>query len=123
MRVAAAEDTLLDTRYRVETPEGIELALAPAGIVARGYAFAIDFGIRFSLFGIAVAALSLLGGLGLGLALLVFFALEWLYPVVFELSPWAATPGKRALGLRVVMDTGLPITPAASLTRNLLRAA
>jgi hypothetical protein len=51
------------------------------------------------------------------------FALEWLYPVVFELSPWGATPGKRAFDLKVVMDSGLPITPAASLTRNLLRVA
>ena len=123
MRAAAIEDTLLDTRYRIETPEGIELALAPAGVVARGYAFAIDFGIRFALFGIAASALGILGRFGSGIALLVFFALEWLYPVFFELCPWAATPGKRALGLRVVMDTGLPVTPAASLTRNLLRAA
>ena len=123
MRAAVLEDTLLDTRYRVETPEGIELALAPAGVVARGYAFAIDFGIRFALFGVLAGALGILGRFGVGIALVVFFALEWLYPVFFELCPWAATPGKRALGLRVVMDTGLPITPAASLTRNLLRAA
>jgi uncharacterized RDD family membrane protein YckC len=123
MRAAAIEDQLLDTRYRVETPEGIELALAPAGAVARFYAFAIDFGVRLALFGIAAAALSGLGGFGQGIALMVFFVLEWLYPVFFELSPWAATPGKQALGLRVVMDSGLPITPAASLTRNLLRAA
>ena len=27
-----------------------------------------------------------------------------------------ATPGKRALGLQVVMDSGLPVTPAASRT-------
>ena len=33
MRVAAVESKLLDTRYRVETPEGIALALAPAGVV------------------------------------------------------------------------------------------
>ena len=59
----------------------------------------------------------------MGVMLVLLFAIEWLYPVVFELLPWAATPGKRALDLRVVMDTGLPVTPAASLTRNLLRAA
>lgn len=123
MRAAAAEDSLLDTRYRVETPEGIALTLAPAGVVARGFAFAIDFGVRFALFGVVAGMLGLLGRFGDGLALVTFFLLEWLYPVVFELSPWAATPGKRALDLRVLMDTGLPITPAASLTRNLLRAA
>ena len=123
MRADALEDTLLDTRYRVETPEGIALALAPAGVVARGYAFAIDLGVRLALFSFTATTLSLLGDFGMGLVLVSFFVLEWLYPVAFELSPWAATPGKRALGLRVVMDTGLPITPAASLTRNLLRAA
>ena len=50
MHADALEDTLLDTRYRVETPEGIALALAPAGVVARGYAFAIDLGVRLALF-------------------------------------------------------------------------
>jgi hypothetical protein len=43
--------------------------------------------------------------------------------VIFELTRAAATPGKRVMGLRVVMDSGLPVTPAAALTRNLLRAA
>lgn len=123
MHAAALEDKLLDTRYRVETPEGIGLALTPAGIVSRSYAFMTDFGFRVSIFGIVVTVLASLGRFGFGLGLIVFFALEWLYPVVFELSPWAATPGKRMLGLRVVMDSGLPVTPAASLTRNLLRAA
>jgi hypothetical protein len=37
--------------------------------------------------------------------------------------PSGATPGKRVFGLKVVMDNGLPITPAASVIRNLLRAA
>ena len=55
--------------------------------------------------------------------MILLFALEWLYPVVFELTPSGATPGKRVFGLRVVMDNGLPVTPAASMTRNLLRAA
>ena len=44
-------------------------------------------------------------------------------------TPWCSahtrrcTPGKRVFGLQVVMDSGLPVTPAAALTRNLLRAA
>jgi len=63
------------------------------------------------------------GGIGVALNIILFFALEWLYPVAFELTRWGATPGKRSLGLRVIMDNGLPVTPAASLTRNLLRAA
>jgi uncharacterized RDD family membrane protein YckC len=113
----------LDTRYAAETPEGIALWLRPAGVVARFYAYLADLAIRFVVFGVCWLLLVFLGRLGMGLGFMLFFLLEWLYPVVFELSPGAATPGKRMAGLCVVMDTGLPITPAASLTRNLLRAA
>ena len=62
-------------------------------------------------------------GLGGGIMLIVFFVLEWFYPIVFELLPGAATPGKRLMGLQVIMDNGLPVTPAASVTRNLMRTA
>mgnify|MGYP001818608113 CR=1 FL=1 len=48
------------------------------------------------------------------------FLIEWFYPVYFELRS-GATPGKRALGLAVVAEDGTPVTPAASLIRNLLR--
>ena len=113
----------LDTRYAAETPEGIALALRPAGAVPRLFAYSIDFCIRIAIYGTVVAILAQLGRFGAGIALIVLFALEWIYPVVFELGPWGATPGKRALGLAVVMDSGLPVTPAASFTRNLLRAA
>jgi uncharacterized RDD family membrane protein YckC len=120
---APAAASRLDSRYAVETPEGIALWLRPAGLVARFYAYLVDILIRFAVLAVALIALSLFGAFGVALATIVFFALEWLYPVAFELSAGAATPGKRMLGLTVVMDTGLPITPAASLTRNLLRAA
>ncbi|MBC8055365.1 MAG: RDD family protein [Rhizobiales bacterium] len=113
----------LDTLYTAETPEGIALELRPAGLVARGYAFAIDAAIRFALIIAAVTVLSSLSRFGTGIFLILAFLLEWFYPVLFELLPGAATPGKRAVGLRVVMDSGLPVTPAASLVRNLLRAA
>ncbi|MDQ6640256.1 MAG: RDD family protein, partial [Pseudomonadota bacterium] len=113
----------LDTRYAAETPEGIALWLRPAGVVPRLYAYLLDASIRFIFFIFCYIFLALLGNLGQGLALLLFFLLEWLYPVAFELSAGAATPGKRMVDLTVVMDSGLPITPAASLTRNLLRGA
>ncbi|MBC7917139.1 MAG: RDD family protein [Rhodoferax sp.] len=113
----------LDTLYTVETPEGIALSLRPAGLVPRSMAYLADFGIRVAIL-IAVAMIaSAMGGLGMALTMITYFALEWLYPVAFELGWGGATPGKRMLGLRVVMDSGLPITPAASITRNLLRAA
>jgi uncharacterized RDD family membrane protein YckC len=113
----------LDTLTRAETPEGIELALRPAGVVARSGAFAIDLLLRGGVLLAAAMILAPLGRFGSGLGLILWFALEWFYPVLFELLPGNATPGKRAFGLRVTMDSGLPVTPAASLLRNLLRAA
>ena len=112
----------LDTLYTAETPEGIGLALRPAGVAARFYAYLVDFLIRLALFVALSLALGALGAMGGGLLLIGYFLLEWFYPVFFELLPGHATPGKRVLGLMVVMDSGLPVTPAGSLVRNLLRA-
>jgi uncharacterized RDD family membrane protein YckC len=114
---------ILDTVVTAETPEGIQLELRPAGLCPRFYAFMIDWGVRLMvLYGTAMIS-AFFGGIGLAFYIILTFVLEWFYPVVFELSASGATPGKRLLGLKVVMDDGLPITPAASLTRNLLRVA
>jgi len=115
--------TTLDTRLLAETPEGIAIQLRPAGAVPRGLAYALDFFIRLVVWSIAAAFLGRIQGMGSALLLISAFGLEWLYPIVFELLPGAATPGKRALGLQVMMDTGLPVTPSAAVTRNLLRVA
>jgi uncharacterized RDD family membrane protein YckC len=114
---------VLDTLVAAETPEGILLELRPAGLTARCYAFLLDLLIKLAVLYVFEIAAVFAGGIGIALNIILIFALEWLYPVVFELSRWGATPGKRSLGLRVIMDNGLPVTPAASLTRNLLRAA
>ena len=114
---------VLDTLVSAETPEGIMLELRPAGLTARCYAFLIDVLIKVAIFYLFEMVAVFAGGIGLALTWILVFVLEWLYPVVFELTRWGATPGKRSVGLRVIMDNGLPVTPAASLTRNLLRAA
>ncbi|MEO5688065.1 MAG: RDD family protein [Burkholderiaceae bacterium] len=113
----------LDTTLLAETPEGIGILLRPAGAVSRSLAYALDFFIRFVVFSVTAAFLGGVKGVGVGIILIVYFGLEWLYPIVFELLPGAATPGKRVLGLQVMMDTGLPVTPSAAVTRNLLRVA
>jgi uncharacterized RDD family membrane protein YckC len=114
---------MLDTVVPAETPEGILLELRPAGLGARFCAYALDGVIRLAVIYAAVFPLSFLGGIGIAFWFVLIFALEWLYPVFFELTSSGATPGKRVFGLRVVMDNGLPVTAAAALTRNLLRAA
>ncbi len=127
MRAAAAPPrpnvNKLDTTLLAETPEGIDVLLRPAGVAPRALAYALDFAIRGTLYLIAIGVLQAFRGLGAGLGLILYFALEWFYPIVFELLPGAATPGKRVLGLQVIMDNGLPVTPSAAVVRNLLRAA
>jgi len=113
----------IDTLCSAETPEGIVLTLRPAGLMARSLAYGMDLCIRVVLFFAVASMAGLLGQFGLGIMALLWFGLEWLYPLVFELLPRNATPGKRCLGLRVVMASGLPLTLSACTTRNLLRAA
>jgi len=90
---------------------------------ARFCAFVVDWLIRLTILYAAMIVLAIVGGVGVALWLILLFSLEWLYPIAFELTRRGATPGKRALGLKVVMETGLPVTAAASVMRNLLRVA
>jgi uncharacterized RDD family membrane protein YckC len=113
----------LDTTQSSETPEGLALVLRPAGAAPRAIAYGIDWLARLAVFAAVAGVLAPLGGFGQGIALVLYFGLEWLYPMVFELLPGSATPGKRSMGLQVVMDDGLPVTVAASVVRNLLRTA
>jgi uncharacterized RDD family membrane protein YckC len=83
----------------------------------------VDWLIRLAAINAFAMIAPFLGGIGVAFWLILIFVLEWLYPVAFELSAAGATPGKRAFGLKVVMDNGLPMTAAASMTRNLLRVA
>lgn len=114
---------VLDTVVAAETPEGILLELRPAGLCARFYALALDWGVRLVVTYVVAIVTSLMGGVGVAFWLIFYFLLEWFYPVVFELGRSGATPGKKIVGLKVVMDNGLPVTPAASFTRNLFRVA
>src|SRR6267378_5064839 len=58
--------------------------------------------------------------LSAGMIILTFCFL-WGYFTLFEALNGGRTPGKQALGIRVVMDTGRSITPAAAVVRNLVR--
>lgn len=113
--------TVLDSHYQVETPEGIDLLLRPAGVVPRALAFIIDLLIRGGILLAASIVLALLGQFGQGLLLILFFVMNWWYMVLFEVLNQGRSPGKQALGLRVVHDDGTPVGWGASLTRNLLR--
>lgn len=114
---------MLDTRFSVETPEGVDLSLAVAGPAPRALAWAIDSFLRLIGYGVLAIFLAALGGAGQGIFLIVLFLGEWFYPVLFEVKGRGATPGKRALGLVVLHDDGTPVGWSAALIRNLLRFA
>ena len=112
---------MLDTLRAVETPEGLALDLRCAGIVPRAYAWALDFLIRFAVLLTALSGLAFLGETGMGIGLVLMFALYWAYPIVFEVLRDGQTPGKKALGLRVVNGNGTPVTWLPAIVRNLMR--
>jgi uncharacterized RDD family membrane protein YckC len=115
----------LDTVLAVETPEGVRLELRPAGPVPRALAFLLDASIRgvIEMGALTFFMFTLSQDVAAGFSLLVLFAVEWFYPVAFEMGSNGRTPGKVAVGLRVVNDDGTPIDWSSSILRNLLLAA
>ncbi len=121
MPPATSASPLLDTRLRVETPEGVDLLLSPAGPLVRARAFGVDLALRAALSLLVVSLLGRLGELGVGLGLILLFLLNWWYMVLFEVLNQGRSPGKQLLGLRVVHEDGTPVGWGAALLRNLLR--
>lgn len=110
----------LDTIRSIGTPEGIELELRLAGPVPRAFARVIDSALQLAVL-IAISVLvGSLGGLGNAVVLVTWFITLWLLPAWFEVHQGGATPGKRAMGIRVVRDDGRPLGWGPALTRNLL---
>ncbi len=112
----------IDTVITAETPEGISISMRAAGFPVRCMAFLIDASIRYMTVSTVALTLRIGGRVGTGVLLIIVFLILWLYPVIFELTRAAATPGKRVMGIQVMMANGLPLTPAGCLIRNLMRA-
>ncbi len=111
---------MLDTSFRLETPEGAEVEIRPAGPLARGLAYGIDEIIRWTIMTGAGTVLGSAGAFGFGLFAILVFATWWLYGVLFEVLNQGMTPGKRMLSLQVIHDDGTPVRLPASMMRNLL---
>lgn len=110
----------LDTRLALETPEGVEIELRPAGPFARGLALLLDEFVRWLVLIAAAIVLGFFGALGLGIFSLTTFLVYWWYSVVFEVLAGGQTPGKRMQHIAVVNADGTPIQLGASLVRNVL---
>ncbi|MFM8358244.1 MAG: RDD family protein [Verrucomicrobiota bacterium] len=111
---------------RIRTPDGIEFALPLAGPVSRFLAWGIDFAVAGAAWVLLVQGLALVQLVSADLASVLLlggtFLLPLAYSLLFEWHWRGRTPGKRALGLRVVDAEGLRLQPAQIILRNLLRA-
>jgi uncharacterized membrane protein SpoIIM required for sporulation/uncharacterized RDD family membrane protein YckC len=125
-------DPLLHREVRVETPEHVVVGYALADLGSRFLALLLDLLlITMTILALVLGAFWAVGQLGAvpeivaswGLALLILinFALVWGYFVYFEAVRDGQTPGKRAVGIRVVHDGGYPLTLRGAAVRNLLR--
>lgn len=116
----------IDTLQTVELAEGMEIHLRTAGPFLRLIAYLIDLlaeGALLLAVGIVVGLIfPFLGGnVTNGIYSLSFFLIWWFYHVLFEISPWGATLGKRALGLRVVDEAGGGVRLGQAMIRNFIR--
>jgi uncharacterized RDD family membrane protein YckC len=111
----------------------MSLHLTVAGVGSRFLALAVDTLIQVGAGIVVLVVLGLLGVAGVFagmrqsplwvLAAVVFaaFLLMFGYFAAFEIAWNGQTPGKRVVGIRVVKDSGRPLTPAETIGRNLLR--
>ena len=121
-----AETAMLDTLQSVELADGVEIRLRMAGPLPRAGAYLIDLIIRSAIstvisVTVALSGIAVGGQVAMGLLLLFWFLMDWLYPVVFESGKRGVTPGKRIVGLRVVQASGSPVTIGQAVIRNFLR--
>ncbi|MEM9186495.1 MAG: RDD family protein [Planctomycetota bacterium] len=130
----------LDSRTEVVTPENIAFEYRAAGPITRLGAYLIDIGVQLLVvagtvlvaflvlmallagaFSPGVSAMEVLGNLGAFSLFLLWFLMQWFYGALFEYRWNGQTPGKRAVGLRVLQTDGRPINARQALLRNLAR--
>jgi uncharacterized RDD family membrane protein YckC len=126
-----------DTHY-IDTPEQVELEYTVAGVGSRFVAVLLDMLMIGAFFVVEVVVLVVIGAASLAspaagklgeaagkwlVAFMIFinFAIFWGYFALFEAYWHGQTPGKRAMKLRVIKDSGRQITLFEALARNLLR--
>ena len=119
-----------EERLTIDTPEQITLELSIAGIGSRFLAVALDTVLQALLIvtGVLAVALGLSHPLGVlrlaapPVAILFTFCVYWGYFAFFEIIWSGQTPGKRLAGIRVIHESGRPISWYEAVGRNVLRA-
>jgi uncharacterized RDD family membrane protein YckC len=113
---------------RIELAEGVDVELHPAGPLVRAQAYLLDMLWNILLMLVVWLLLAMISSIfgekvGFGTGALLYFAAYWGYNVLFEAGTRAATPGKRAMGLKVVSINGGPASLGSIMLRNVARAA
>jgi uncharacterized RDD family membrane protein YckC len=117
----------LDSHIEVVTPENIEFEYRVASPFERVTAYLIDMLIIILLVGAGMLVglfFAFVSGnfwMLLATGMIVAFVMMWFYAGVFETFWNGQTPGKRAMGLRVLQIDGRPITAGQAILRNFLR--
>jgi len=127
------ESTFIE-QHVVETPENIFFGYEVAGLGSRFLASLLDSLIQAALYLALVIGISAIGASNLfqdlpaefenwlvALILLVLFMIQFGYFFFFEIILNGQSPGKRALGLRVVKENGYPLSALDALVRNIVR--
>jgi uncharacterized RDD family membrane protein YckC len=120
---AAAPSPPLDSTVLVATPENVTFDFRLAGPFSRTLALLIDVVVIGVVFVILVFLLGILGTAGIGLLLFILFLMWWGYGGLMEAFWNGQTLGKKAVGIRVVSETGLAINAGQAMLRNVLRSA
>jgi uncharacterized RDD family membrane protein YckC len=124
----------LERSVEVRTGEAVEIEYELAGLGSRFLAVLVDGIAQVAiLIAFAIAAAFASSGLQrishsanltawlIAISVLITFVIFIGWFIVFEIWWSGRTPGKRALGLRVVRDGGFPIDAGAAVIRNLVR--
>lgn len=115
-------------RYEIITPEQVKITYSIAGIGTRSLAVGIDMLIQGAAMFFIVLGFYYMAGTGalsesLYLAGIILAAalLFFVYFIVFEIAMDGKTPGKAAVGIRVLYTNGQPVSFYGALMRNLFR--
>jgi uncharacterized RDD family membrane protein YckC len=121
-------------QHTIETPENVSFAYDVAGIGSRFLAILIDSLIQGTVFAFLLIVFVLLEDAGVSsampsalialvpvLLLSALFVVQFGYFLFFELITGGQTPGKQLFGLRVIKESGYPLSPLDSIIRNLVR--
>jgi uncharacterized RDD family membrane protein YckC len=112
-------------QHQVVSIENVPLSFQVAGLGSRFVAWLLDFVVIVGLFLVSMyigaAYESARQGFGIAIVMLLTFAVQWGYFLLFEWLWHGQTPGKRMVGIRVIDLQGASISFGQSAMRNLLR--